>query len=253
MDERPRRPSSRRRRSAPQTTRPSPTCWRIRAVASSTNDAIVQRRCSRRCRRGSSAGSRAPRSVCADLRMELERVAAALRCLHGRDGRVGARRDDGEARRGAATSRRGSPRRGSRRARRRRAVSRGATSIDARGRTRAGRRRHLAAERVGHQLHAVADAEHRHAEVEHRRVAVRRARLATRSRAAGQDDADRMPRARSVGRHVERKDLGVDRQLAKPAGDELSVLGAEIEDDDGLMRHAVVSDAAGAVGRRVAS
>ena len=27
---------------SPQTTRPSPTCARIRAVASSTNDAIVQ-------------------------------------------------------------------------------------------------------------------------------------------------------------------------------------------------------------------
>ena len=33
------------------------------------------------------------------------------------------------------------------------------------------RRRDLPAERVRHQLHAVADAEHRHAEVEERRVA----------------------------------------------------------------------------------
>ena len=34
---------------------------------------------------------------------------------------------------------------------------------------------HLPAQHIGHQLHAVADAEHRHAELEHARVAFRRA------------------------------------------------------------------------------
>ena len=64
-------------------------------------------------------------------------------------------------------SRRGSPRRGSRRARPQRArlirpaLPRWIDHRDRRGRTRAAPPARPAAERVGHQLHAVADAEHR--------------------------------------------------------------------------------------------
>ena len=53
------------------------------------------------------------------------------------------------------------------------------------------RRRDFAAERVGHQLHAVADAEHRHAGVEHRRLAPRRGGFRHAARSARQDDARR--------------------------------------------------------------
>ena len=47
---------------------------------------------------------------------------------------------------------------------------------------------HLAAEHVGHQLHAVADAEHRRAELEEPGVALRRAGVRHAARSAGQDD-----------------------------------------------------------------
>ena len=44
-------------------------------------------------------------------------------------------------------------------------------------------------------------------------------------------------RAELLERRVEGHDLGVDRQLAQAARDELGVLRPEIENDDGLMRH----------------
>ena len=47
---------------------------------------------------------------------------------------------------------------------------------------------HAAAERLAHQLHAVADAEHRNAEIENRRVALRRAVGIHARRAAGKDE-----------------------------------------------------------------
>ena len=99
------------------------------------------------------------------------------------------------------------------------------------------RRRDLAAERVGHQLHAVADAEHRHAGVEH---------AGSQCGAPASDTLfgppDRMTptgaaSAQFVERRVERQDLGIDRQLAQAARDQLGELRAEIEDDDGLMGH----------------
>ena len=101
------------------------------------------------------------------------------------------------------------------------------------------RRRDRAAERVGHQLHAVADAEHR----------ARRVRRAPRSQRGAPGFARRcvgppermMPagplRAIVVERRVERQDLAVDRELAQPPRDELRELRAEVEDEDGLMCH----------------
>ena len=59
-----------------------------------------------------------------------------------------------------------------------------------------------AAERVRHQLHAVADAEHRAAEVEERRIALRRAGVGHALRSARQDDAGRIARARIVSAGV---------------------------------------------------
>ena len=96
---------------------------------------------------------------------------------------------------------------------------------------------HFPAEHVGHQLHAVADAEHGRAEVEQRRVALRRALVRDALRPAGEDDPHRISGAQRLERRVERHDLGVDRQLAQPARDELRVLRAEVQDENGLMRH----------------
>ena len=53
-----------------------------------------------------------------------------------------------------------------------------------------------------------------------------------------------MPTGRAPGnlcrRRVEGKNLGVNGQLAQPARNQLRELRAEIEDDDGLMRHVLV-------------
>ena len=70
--------------------------------------------------------------------------------------------------------------------------------------------------------------------LEHRRVAVRRAGSETLF-----GPPDRMiptgRRARDLReRRIERQNLGVDRELAQAARDQLGELRAEVEDDDGL-------------------
>ena len=176
-----------------------------------------------------------------DFGVEQQRVVAALRRFHHRDRRVVAGRGDRESRR-----RRGDevavarphlhlvghalqhPRRD-----RRVAAHQRMAELAMRGAAE------RAAEHVGHQLHAVADAERRHAEVEHGAIAVRRALFVDAARAAGQDDADRLLGLDRVERGVERQDLAVDRQLAQTARDQLGKLRAEIQDEDGLMGHDV--------------
>ena len=91
------------------------------------------------------------------------------------------------------------------------------------------------AERRGHRLEAVADAEHRHPGLEQRRVDERGARRVHRRRAAGQDD-----RGRVLGQQVRdgrrvRHDLGVDVGLADASGDQLRVLRAEVHDEHGTV------------------
>ena len=95
----------------------------------------------------------------------------------------------------------------------------------------------LAAEHVGHQLHAIADAEHRRVEVEQRRVALGRALFGDALRSTRENDADWILGAKRLHRRVERDDFGVDRELAQTTSDELCVLRPEIQDENGLMRH----------------
>ena len=90
----------------------------------------------------------------------------------------------------------------------------------------------LAAERPGHQLMAVADAEHRHPEVEQPRIDLRRALGVDRRRSPAEDQPGGPASAHLVGRHVVRHDLGVDVRLAHAAGDQLRVLRAEVDDED---------------------
>jgi hypothetical protein len=89
-----------------------------------------------------------------------------------------------------------------------------------------------AAELVAEQLEPVADAEHRHAEPVDLGVDARRSAREHARRAAREDDPARPPRADPIERPVVRMDLAVDLVLAQPAGDELRVLGAEIQDQD---------------------
>ena len=99
-------------------------------------------------------------------------------------------------------------------------------------------RRDFAAEHVGHQLHAVADAEHRHAELEHCR---RRTCGAPASETLFGPPDRMMPTgcfARSSSTGVLNGRISrVDRQLAQAPRDQLRVLRPEIQDENGLMRH----------------
>ena len=91
-----------------------------------------------------------------------------------------------------------------------------------------------AAELLGDELGAVADAEDRDAEVVDRRVERRRTVDVHALRAAGEDQRRGSPGGDLGGRDAVGHDLGVHRQLADAAGDQLGVLGAEVDDEDGV-------------------
>ncbi len=88
---------------------------------------------------------------------------------------------------------------------------------------------------LGHGLLAVAEPEHRDAQLEQARVEGGRARLVDRLGAAGEDQGLGVvgPDRRRVD--VAGDDLGEDVALADAAGDELGVLGAEVEHQDGVV------------------
>ncbi|MCY1439086.1 hypothetical protein D9M71_553070 [compost metagenome] len=93
---------------------------------------------------------------------------------------------------------------------------------------------YLAAQLLGHGLHAVADAEQRHLELEHGLRCARAVGFVNRLRTTGKDDAARGEGADRLVTHVERVDLAVHADLAHAAGDQLGVLGTEIEDQDSV-------------------
>ncbi len=100
--------------------------------------------------------------------------------------------------------------------------------------------RDRAAELVCHQLHAVADTQHRPAQIEQPWVALRRTGVGHAFRSARKNDPNRLSCANLVGRGVRRPDFRVHRKLAKPASDQLRVLRPEIKNDDGLMAHGLL-------------
>ena len=90
----------------------------------------------------------------------------------------------------------------------------------------------LAAEDLRHRLEAVAHPEDRDLGLEQRRVDRGRARRVDRGRPTRQDDRGRVPGQHLGDRQVVRDDLGVDLRLAHSAGDELGVLGSEVDDEN---------------------
>ncbi len=92
---------------------------------------------------------------------------------------------------------------------------------------------HGAAQRAGHRLEAVADAERGHPGLEQLGADVGSALGVHRRRPAGQDDRGRVPLEHLPHRHGVRDDLAVDPRLADAPGDELGVLRAEVDDEDG--------------------
>ena len=92
----------------------------------------------------------------------------------------------------------------------------------------------LAAHLLGHGLHAVADAQQRNVQVEDRLRCARAVGFVDRLGAASEDDAARIEFADRFIVHVERVQFAVDTDLAHAAGDQLGVLGTEIEDQDAV-------------------
>jgi hypothetical protein len=89
-----------------------------------------------------------------------------------------------------------------------------------------------ASEQFGHELQAVADAQHRDAQIEDGAVHERRARLLHAERASRQDDPARREGADLLHRHRAGVDLAIDVQLANAARDQLRVLRTEVENED---------------------
>ena len=89
---------------------------------------------------------------------------------------------------------------------------------------------------VGEQLHAVADAEDRQAALEDVGGGRGRPFIVDAGRPAGEDEAPRLEAGHLLPGRVVGDELAVDAALAHPAGDEHAVLGAEVEDGDGLGR-----------------
>ena len=171
------------------------------------------------------------------LGMEQQRVELALVVRHRRDRRIRARREHGESfRRGGHEIAVTGPhadffRDVSEERRPRRDADFGVTEFALR------RRGDAAAERMRHQLHAVADAEHRPPKRVDFGVACRRARFRHALRSARQDDPDRVAFADLFHRRVGRPHFRIHRQLAESSSDQLGVLRAEIENDDRLVVH----------------
>ena len=95
----------------------------------------------------------------------------------------------------------------------------------------------LAAEVVRDELAAVADAEHGHARVKERGINVRRILKVNAVRAAGEDEADGIHREKVCKRRRVGLDLAVNAAFAHAARDELVVLAAKVQYDDGLKVH----------------
>ena len=93
----------------------------------------------------------------------------------------------------------------------------------------------LAAERLGHDLEAVADAKDGQVQLEDLRVQLRGTLGVHRRRAAGEHQRGRVFLAHLSGGDGGRDDLGVNASLAHAAGDELRVLGAEVDDKNGAI------------------
>ena len=95
----------------------------------------------------------------------------------------------------------------------------------------------LAAEVVGQQLHAVADAEHRNTHVEVFHVQLRASPFQNGRRPAGQDQRRGLERLDPLGVHVAGVNLGIDPGLAHAARDKLGELAAKIKDKYSVVVH----------------
>jgi len=95
----------------------------------------------------------------------------------------------------------------------------------------------LSAEHLGHQLGAIADAEHRYAKLKDFRITARSVFGSDAGGASGEDNALVIASPDAVHRDAVGQDFAVDVVFAHAAGDQLVVLTAEIKDEDGFVVH----------------
>ena len=96
-----------------------------------------------------------------------------------------------------------------------------------------------AAERLRHGLEPVTDTEYRDSEVEHTRIKLGCAIGINTGRPAGQYDRPRVPGLDLLDGRGVRNHLGEHPGLPDSSGDQLGVLGTEIDHQDGLHRHSL--------------
>ena len=98
-------------------------------------------------------------------------------------------------------------------------------------------RHHFATQRVDHVLQAVTDAEHRNPEVKDAGIGDGRVVVVDRTGSAGKHDARGRIAADLLKTGGAGEDDGEDFLFADAARDELGILRAKVEDDDGLSFH----------------
>ena len=98
------------------------------------------------------------------------------------------------------------------------------------------RRTHFSAEGVHHELQSVADAEHGQAQLEDARVGGGRVFVVDRPRGSREHDADGRVAFDLVELGRAGEDDGKNILFTNAARDELRVLRAKVEDDDGLVK-----------------
>ena len=96
---------------------------------------------------------------------------------------------------------------------------------------------HTAAQCVHHKLQSVTDAEHWHAELEYLGISCRRIFVINGGWSPRQNDAYGQLTANLLKAAVAGKNYGIDTLLAHSPGNQLRILRAEIENDDGWSFH----------------
>src|SRR2546423_2218145 len=95
---------------------------------------------------------------------------------------------------------------------------------------------HLAAEMMRHQLHPVANPQHRNSQRKNLRIGMRRARVVNARGPPRENNSFRRQLRDFPRRNVELDDLRINLAFADPSRDDLGVLRTEIENQDSRMR-----------------
>jgi len=96
---------------------------------------------------------------------------------------------------------------------------------------------HGSTEEMGHEVHSVADPEHRKAEVEDRGVGPNGVGFEHARRSAGEHEPDRVVLLNLLRGKITANDDGLDTKLPQTTSDKLRILGTEIEDENDFVLH----------------